>query len=357
MKFCICIIIVLSIFCSCSIEQNMEQGQKLSLENNKDMVVGYDDIFKKSSIIPLDNNSKCYLKVITKVEVFNTDIYVAGGVDENRLFVFNRKGKFLRQIGEVGHGHGEFSHVSDFAIDKTNNRVIILDAPSKIHIYDLSGKYLLSKDLKESSFWNIVWHNNEFVLTTNNFGNSKDDYLLYFYNDKFELKDKYVNVLPFAVGAGSTLSSVLQVDNNTIYYIDNATRSIYTYDEKEKQIEKSYQWILPNPMPSEYYGSFEKFGGNQHKFDFIFDAIISNKNILVSYIHDNKYYIKMFSSAGKAYRNGIVLGGLPSMFKGEKDNVILAVSAYDYLRDKTKKYPKIKVSLEDNYLLVNCKLK
>ncbi len=60
---------------------------------------------------------------------------------KNQLLLFNRKGKFLRQIGKQGQGPGEYTRITDIAADEKENRIYI-SCYHKGLIYDFKGNYL-----------------------------------------------------------------------------------------------------------------------------------------------------------------------------------------------------------------------
>ena len=205
---------------SCVVEQTVDNSKPLPLLNDTKDMVRLSDIFVPKSCVTLDSVVSGRLKWISKIDYVNDRYYVLGGVDRGQLYVFDTNGNFLQNIGSIGHGPGEYVHASDFAIDTTNNRIVILVAPSKALVYNMDGKFLFAKDLKKNAFWNLAWNGDEYVLTTNNFGTLKNDKLMYVYDSSFKLKEKLVDALPFAVGVSGMITSPLQVDGNEINYID-----------------------------------------------------------------------------------------------------------------------------------------
>ncbi len=117
------------------------------------------DAFKNEGVIPissyfesvkpifLETNENCLIQSIDGIQVIGDYFFILDRKYE-RLYCFDKDGKFVRRIGNLGSGPGEFSSISDFTID--NNRTIYtLDrATSKIHLYALTGEYISSISLK-----------------------------------------------------------------------------------------------------------------------------------------------------------------------------------------------------------------
>lgn len=69
---------------------------------------------------------------------------------ENKIgvLVFERNGKFIRQIGSKGRGPGEYRYGLDFTVDKKNETIYINDL-SYIKVYNKEGQFLRSFSLKQ----------------------------------------------------------------------------------------------------------------------------------------------------------------------------------------------------------------
>jgi len=72
-----------------------------------------------------------------------TDEYIIVGVHKKPVLVFDRKGKFIRKIGSVGQGPGEFTEGSDLLFDPIRKILLIFDTDSrKLINYTIEGKFL-----------------------------------------------------------------------------------------------------------------------------------------------------------------------------------------------------------------------
>lgn len=344
---------------SCVVEQTVDNSKPLPLLNDTKDMVRLSDIFVPKSCVTLDSVVSGKLKWISKIDYVNDRYYVLGGVDRGQLYVFDTNGNFLQNIGSIGHGPGEYVHASDFAIDTTNDRIAILVAPSKVLVYNLEGNFLFAKDLKENAFWNLAWNGDEYVLTTNNFGTLKNDKLMYVYDSSFKLKEKLVDALPFAVGVSGMITSPLQVDGKEVNYIDQASQCIYTYMNAKSLAAKSYHWELPNPMPSKEYTQFTTFQQNQHKYDFILDAVKMGDRILVSYKKGEYVYVNLMNTKGVGKVMGHVDISAPQFFKSSADYVFLAIRGRDFRKNVDNFFPKYRKNTirDEDYLLFKCKLK
>ena len=148
MRFSLFTILLTIIFCGCS----SDQDSNINIVDNQTNINIPDFVdFKEDSIVPftlenislisLETNESCLIKSVFTIRFSKDYIFI-----QNHLYnvlMFDRNGKFLRQIGARGRGPGEFRTVFSFNI--TNDEVLINDG-WKINIYSFDGEFLRSID-------------------------------------------------------------------------------------------------------------------------------------------------------------------------------------------------------------------
>ena len=102
-----------------------QEGVVLDLTETGTDTLGFCDVFDVVGVVPLETKDECLLGYVSKVEVVDGNYYVLDG-QRKAVFVFDGQGTFLRRIGIVGHGHGEYERASDFTVDRDRGRVVIL---------------------------------------------------------------------------------------------------------------------------------------------------------------------------------------------------------------------------------------
>lgn len=92
-------------------------------------------------VVRLETNDNCLIKNIWKV--FVTDNYIGILEHDRRPYkLFDRKGKFISQIGSIGQGPNEYISIIHSSIDEANKRVYIMpfSRTNRILCYDFDGK-------------------------------------------------------------------------------------------------------------------------------------------------------------------------------------------------------------------------
>jgi hypothetical protein len=67
----------------------------------------------------------------------------------NGILVFSRDGTFLRRIGSIGRGPGEYLSGSRFAVDENTGKVYVCDSDNQIKIYSATGDFLKSFSIQK----------------------------------------------------------------------------------------------------------------------------------------------------------------------------------------------------------------
>lgn len=89
--------------------------------------------------VKLENLPECLIKDAWSVQVSDSFIFVA---QYNSLLQFDRKGKFIRQIGKKGRGPKEYANVYGLCINRDDQRLYVNAGKSqKIQVYDFEGEY------------------------------------------------------------------------------------------------------------------------------------------------------------------------------------------------------------------------
>jgi hypothetical protein len=126
------------------IEKNLTDTKSIPLSS----------IGKQLEYIPLETNPKCMIERIEHISFSEDFIFIA---DYTKILQFDRRGKFLRQVGANGRGPGEYSGIMGFCIDQKNKKVFVNQCNSGCEIleYDFNGAFIKS--------FNQPWRSYQFI--------------------------------------------------------------------------------------------------------------------------------------------------------------------------------------------------
>lgn len=90
-------------------------------------------------IVKLDNKDEA---LVRNSSVTVSDNYILIHCSQSIPFkLFDRKGKFLRNIGSVGNGPGEYTQVGPFQLDEKHDRIYLMPwNATKLITYNLNGE-------------------------------------------------------------------------------------------------------------------------------------------------------------------------------------------------------------------------
>lgn len=126
------------------VETTFQNPQELSLT----------DFGEKLTYIPLETLDKSLINLGSNSKLIVTDEYIFVGEIGRPLLCFDRSnGKFLRNIGNIGQGPGEYTGSTDAQVDAEAKRIYIRSAASSYHCYDFNGKFLQTLNLPEENFF------------------------------------------------------------------------------------------------------------------------------------------------------------------------------------------------------------
>ncbi len=103
-------------------------------------------------------------------------------LDENRIQVFNKSGKYLRTIGREGKGPGDLLNPIFFEIDKQNNLLVVEKDNQRIQILSSNGDYLGSFLLGDNPPGQVVTTKKREILMLNRISTTKPSPLWFYYD-------------------------------------------------------------------------------------------------------------------------------------------------------------------------------
>ena len=184
-----------------------------SIDLTKNHSVSVFDIFSDVKAIKLETSENNLINDISRVEYYDSRYYI---LDERsqQIFCFDEHGQFIFKINSQGRGKGEYHYITDFAIDKNNNQMVLLDPVfQRVHYFNLEGKFLSSHNIK-----------NEKVLGLNRVYPMPDSILLLIsltYENLlfYSLEEQKTVYADYAYDVPSTLHAFAPIDN--VYFFDN----------------------------------------------------------------------------------------------------------------------------------------
>jgi hypothetical protein len=203
MKQTILIVTCFYIFFSCkSREDNIFETKALytvDVDKLKHRDTVYtSSFFKNVRPIILEDHDEALIGEVQWIQAFDDYILIFDFVIAKKLFVFDKNGKFLRQIGRTGRGPGEYIQVIDFCIDPERRDIYLLDSGArKVLKYNLdTGEYINSTDLPKNDVHPslIAYAYDRLYLKINYYGQKKEnDNLLMEFDLKTEKYTDYIS--------------------------------------------------------------------------------------------------------------------------------------------------------------------
>ena len=353
LKYLLCLIIT-----SCG-SINPNAISSISFDTHTDILV-FSDVFNVVEAIPLEAKRECLISRADKARVFDSKYFILDRHQGHSVFVFNGDGTYSHHVGNWGHGHGEVTFINDFTIDKANRRIILLTHPSTIFVYDLNGKFLMSKKLTDATLWNIEYYKDGYLCSTNhrNWENSAEKSLYYFFDKDFNLQHTMGDQLPETVSIPPMISNPIQVINNKLCYIDNFKSACVFFDSIDTKNNSTQITLeLGNDMDDYdifYHSDMLK---NLIKLNLLDEAYWEGKFIIGSLIKEKALYafeLDLDSKKGEMWPISFVY---PRLYDRNEDIYYTLISAPDFISsDYFKNHPLAQTLTErDNFVLLRLK--
>jgi hypothetical protein len=219
-------------------------------------------------------------------------------MESKKLFVFDKEGKYIRNIGRIGQGSGEYTGILDFCINCDRREIYLLDDWAKrVHKYDLdNGNYLGYIDLpRDVSFIFIACAQDKLYAKIRYYDLKQNDNLLLEINLKTGEQTEHLSAGEYNLGWNrrSFMDNSFFLTKeypfkyaellmNTIYSISND--SIYPF-----LTIKSRDWIQKTDFPTE--DEDEEFRASDIRYAYsIHNYVEHDSCIFLQYRYRNKIY-------------------------------------------------------------------
>lgn len=199
------------------------------------------EICDSVTLIPLETSDKAFVGIINKIIVDSECMYF---LSKNKIFIYNKHGKFLRTISSIGHALNEFVEINDFCISKSH--IFVSDIQSKkILIFTKKGDY--KKTIKTIQFPEYIASINDSTLAISCSGTEGyrivilDTYNEKIKNGHFKYTKRFSSPIPQVFTYSAEKLLYKQPFSNKYYHIckDATIEEAYSIDFKKYTFQEN----------------------------------------------------------------------------------------------------------------------
>lgn len=129
-----------------SCKQENSELLTIFVDTDAESPLALSEITSSLDSVKLELTDQSLIKRPLRIVCTNEYILV---VESKSMMLFSRNGKFIRQIGTIGQGPGEFTGIWDATINTNNNHICVIARDQKRLCYDFEGN--LIKEYKSES--------------------------------------------------------------------------------------------------------------------------------------------------------------------------------------------------------------
>ncbi|MBQ8874068.1 MAG: 6-bladed beta-propeller [Bacteroides sp.] len=369
-------------------------------------VLNLSDFAESIELIPLETTDDCLIGWIPEIIATKNHYVLISGIgptDFQHLYVYDKNGKFIRQISGRGQGGEEFLEVRD--IDVIGDSIIKMGDVYVIRTFNLEGKQLSSKRINGTTQEIVSVKGKTILFDSGSYSSSKATNLLFQFDEKDDLQAEFFEIPPLAnrITAFFVNPRALTRDEESVYF--HFPYNNYIYQINAETLEYSPRYKVDYGDRTFTWDMFDENVGH------VKDWVTQSKNeknasmceilslndyfLFTSRDNDRNYYLSLYSNrTGKVLSgnklkddmyfkgNVIVLkGGKPSAVLGRHGNdggdliwpvqpkvLLKGYKAYREVLSKErwelfrKKYPRLvevceQLNEDDNPVLLKIKLK
>ena len=273
---------------SCSNEKKQDDLLEIPIDAHQNDLLLLSEIAEEITEIELELTDESILSpdYINRIIISENEVFIE---NMTKIYVFSRKGKFIRTIGSRGQGPGEYTYITNMAMDEKNKRLFVISSP-KIICYDFYGKFLKEVILFSGAIHDINYINGELLLLTNSncYDSSEFDLCptLYRLDDEFRIVDscRIMSLYRPKSAARSSADFILKNDKSVFLYYGDFS-FITNNNLREKILSDTLYLFKNNHIVPDLKLKFKNDGAD--KFIHLLNIYRSSRYIFALYFNYN----------------------------------------------------------------------
>ena len=303
-------------------------------------VLNLSDFAESIELIPLETRDDCLIGWIPEIIATKNHYVLISGIgptDFQHLYVYDKNGKFIRQISGRGQGGEEFLEVRD--IDVIGDSIIKMGDVYVIRTFNLEGKQLSSKRINGTTQEIVSVKGKTILFDGGSYSSSKATNLLFQFDEKDDLQAEFFEIPPLAnrITAFFVNPRALTRDEESVYF--HFPYNNYIYQINAETLEYSPRYKVDYGDRTFTWDMFDENVGH------VKDWVTQSKNeknasmceilslndyfLFTSKDNDRNYYLSLYSNrtgkvlSGNKLKDDMYFKGNVIVLKGGKPSAVL----------------------------------
>ncbi|TKG94221.1 6-bladed beta-propeller [Puteibacter caeruleilacunae] len=223
---------------------------------------------KKTTFIPLEYKKNCCISSIEKLEIFHDTLFV---LSDDMIYLFNKKGKYLKKLGNNGRGPKECTSIFSFSIDRDNQAVRVYDYQTNcVCSFTTSGKFI--QRTKVGLIWQAEASDSNELLCypINCFG--QEPYNLVVINTIGDTLRTFPNYLKFRLNGNPFLFRIGETifhNQKGISFHQFLSDTVFKYNSQQMALVPRFLLKGVNTLPIDLLGDLGKFEKKEDNYNWL----------------------------------------------------------------------------------------
>ena len=299
-KWKITVGLLLILFCGCSqVKELHESSTIISFKEHTD--VNADSILELS-FLKLQTKDSCLVKNVGLIRELNNCLLILDSANSN-LYVFNKSGAFVNQIGHKGSGPGEYILLSSFFVDNNKNYIAAIDiAQDKVLYYNATDfSFLYERRLPFSTSCCLQLEDGNLLWNSREYTDSKlSDFYFVVTDSLFDIIDYKMNK-EFKSGYTTGPSQMIYKVGTNVFAYTPFDLTIYRVGTSEIVPAHSFSFEGTDIPSLDFLNKTSNQGNSNYLYDLIQSDYISyycveetERDLFVCYMKNKEKYIGLY---------------------------------------------------------------
>lgn len=283
--------------CQTQTKRNEIETIKVNLTKSE---IKTSDIFFDVELVKLETTDNSLLSSISKSYLGDSLIFIKSS---HELFLFNRDGKFMHKISNIGNGPEEYARLSDFDVNESMKEIYVLDkSQQKIIVYNYQGEYLKTYPIDFWAIKVIIEGNDKLFLYSGNEDSPSNNHRINsietstISNKLFQIDSRKKNYLHI------NSSQNFYWNKEEIYFFEAFNDTVYNLTKGIPHYCIAYSNATPNSFFDRDFQNIMSFFQEFNKANYVnstYNAFESNRSFFFSCFHGGVKYFNIYMKDSK----------------------------------------------------------
>jgi hypothetical protein len=264
-----------------------------------------EQVLSKSDFLPLEFTPESALSGTAMFLNASSGYYLMDAYTKKTVFQFDKKGRFIRTVGKIGQGPGEYSQLTEALVTRNGLDILSGGPRTEVYKFDLDGRFIRTEQMLGQASNSFGWSpkNGDYYF----YGSGYRNLIWQVDGKSLQPVDSFVNRNTSIMTPGVQAFSTTAL--GTVLFYQPFDDRIFELAEKSINLKYRFEVGISTPKYDDLVAESQTKMINERELWFIYKALENSKwlyllvsqQVAMNEAHSQYYSLLVEKKSGKIY--------------------------------------------------------